>query len=217
MKRHAFLSTLIILFIPAILYSQIILPSQAILLSHPVTVAEVRHLPNNSWVTLTGNIVNSLPGGLNYIFRDSTGEITIRIEHRVWRGLFVSASDIVEISGDVRVTGGLITINVEAISGSSLANTGPGLPITMNRPITVREARELPHDSWIILNGNIVEALPGGRNYTFRDSTGDIIIELELRVWRGLSVGVSDRVEISGDIRINRGLVTINTKAIRRI
>ena len=178
---------------------------------------EAMRLPQNSWVTLTGNIVNSLSGGLDYTFRDPSGDIIVRIERRVWRGLFVGASDIVEISGDVRVYGGMAIINVEVISGDSPTNPGPGLPLTVKQPITVREARMLPHDSWAVISGNIIEALPGGRNYTFRDPTGDITIELDLRVWRGLTVGVSDRVEISGDIRVNRGMVTLNAKAIRRI
>ena len=89
--------------------------------------------------------------------------------------------------------------------------------LIVSHPITISEARSLPHDSWVILSGNIVNSLPGGRHYTFRDSSGEIIVEIDWRVWRGLYVGVSDRVEISGEIRINRGQVSLVARVIRGI
>ena len=141
MKRLKTFSLLLILFLPSTLNGQAISLSQDIL--HPITVMEARHLPDNSWVTLTGNIVNSLPGGRDYTFRDYSGEIIVRIDRRVWRGLFVDVSDIVEISGVIRVRGQQVTINVETISSTY---TGPGLPpITINQPITVRETMDLHH------------------------------------------------------------------------
>ena len=60
--------------------------------------------------------------------------------------------------------------------------------------VTVMEARILPNDSWVTLSGNVINALPGGINYTFCDSSGEIIVEICSRVWRGLSVAASDRV-----------------------
>ena len=228
MKRHTFLSALIILFLPVILHSQTVFHS------HPLTVMEARRLPNGSSVTLTGNIVNYLPGRLDYTFRDSSGEILVRIEQRIWRGMYIGVSDIVEISGVVRVNWGLVTINAEfidSIGPTSIASVTPPVtasqpvaasppiaanqPITVGRSITVREARGLPHDSWVVVTGNIVEALPGGRTYAFRDSTGDIIVELDSRIWWRFTIGTSDIVELSGEIIEDRGMVTLNAKAIR--
>ena len=92
---------------------------------------------------------------------------------------------------------------------------GMGQPVMIHLPITVNEARNLPHDSWIVLNGNIINMLPGGRQYTFRDATGDIAVDIGRKEWRGLSVGVSDKVEIYGEVKIHRGQLHIKVHAIR--
>ena len=185
--------------------------------SHPVTVAEVRGFPHDSWVTLSGNIINSLPGGRHYTFRDSSGEIIVEIDFRVWRGLYVGVSDRVEISGEVRIQRGQVTINVNVLTGTAVVNPRPGQALALSHPITVNEAKNFPRDSWVILNGNIINSLPGGRHYTFRDSSGEIIVEIEQRIWRGLVLGVDDQVEISGELKLDRGLLTVNVKAIKRV
>jgi len=93
----------------------------------------------------------------------------------------------------------------------------PGQPVMISHPITINEARNLPHDSWVVLTGNIINMLPGGRQYTFRDATGDIAVDIGRKEWRGLSVGVSDKVEIYGEVKIHRGLLHIKVHAIRAI
>jgi uncharacterized protein (TIGR00156 family) len=192
--------------------------SQAVMASQPVTVIEARNLPHDSWVVLAGNIVNMLPGGKNYTFRDSSGDITVDIGPKEWRGLSVGASDRVEIYGEVKIHRGQISIKVHAITGTGRTNTRQGQAVTVNRPITIGEVVNLPNDSWVILNGNIVGQLQEGRhNYSFRDSSGDITVDIGPKEWRGLSVGVSDRVEIYGDVKIHRGQTSIKVHAIRLI
>jgi uncharacterized protein (TIGR00156 family) len=188
----------------------------AITASQTITINEVKNLPKDSWVRLTGNIVNSLPGGKYYTFRNSSGEITVEIDWKIWRGLSAGITETVEISGEVEIKRGQVIIEVKAIAGTGRINTLPGQAVTINQPITISEARGLPNNSWVILTGNIVNALRD-ENYTFRDSSGDIIIEIDKDVWRGLSVGVSDRVEISGELKIKRGQVSVEAEAIRKI
>ena len=90
--------------------------------------------------------------------------------------------------------------------------------MTIREPIAINDAVNLPHDSWVILNGNIVSQLREGiNNYSFRDSSGEIIIDIGPKEWRGLSVGVSDRVEIYGEVKITRGQTSIKVQAIRKI
>ena len=206
MKRQVFfiICGLILLFLSANVYGQV------------VTVNEAKSLPNDSWVVLTGNIINSLAGGKNYTFRDSSGEVVIEIEQNIWRGLSVGVSDTVEICGEVRVNRGQVSIRARAINGTNRINLGPDQAVMVSQPITVSEAKNLPNDSWVIIYGNIINALPGGSNFIFRDSSGDIAIEIERKIWRGLSAGVSDRVEISGEVRVNRGQVSIRVRAIRK-
>lgn len=66
------------------------------------TVSEAKKLPDDSIVVLTGNIVAQVPGSDdNYIFRDSTGEIRVDIDHKYFRGQHVTPQNTVRISGEV--------------------------------------------------------------------------------------------------------------------
>ena len=201
-------------------------PGLPIPVFEPIQVSEARNLPKDSWVVLSGNIINTLPGGKYYTFRDSSGDITVEIEPKVWRGLSVEVSDRVVISGEVEVKKGQVSIEVKAVSGSGRMNTRGGHAVTVTQPITINEAKNLPNNSWVVLSGNIVNSL-GKTKYTFRDSSpsvegspskergGEIIVEIDRKTWRGLSVGVSDRVEIHGKLKIKKGLYSIDVEAVR--
>jgi uncharacterized protein (TIGR00156 family) len=69
----------------------------------------------------------------------------------------------------------------------------------------------------VVLTGNIVYSLPKHHDYSFRDSSGEITINIGPKEWRGLSAGVSDTVEISGEVKKERGQVFIKVHAIRKI
>jgi len=191
---------------------------QAVTIGRPITINEAKALPHDSWVMLTGNIVNSLPGGKHYTLRDSSGEIAVDIGSKEWRGLSVGVSDRVEIYGELKITRGQFSIKVHAITGSGRINTRQGQAVTIGQPIAINEAVSLPHDSWVILNGNIVNRLQQGKNnYSFRDSSGEITIDIGPKEWRGLFVGVSDRVEIYGVVKIEKKQTSIKVQAIRKI
>jgi len=104
-----------------------------------------------------------------------------------------------------------------AVYGQGFTGFGDGQPVMISHPISVSEARNLPHDSWVVLNGNIINMLPGGRQYTFRDVSGEIAVDIGPKEWRGLSVGMSDKVEIYGEVKSRRGLIHIKVHAIRII
>jgi len=187
---------------------------QPVMISQPVTISEAKNYPHDSWVVITGNIVNVLPGGRHFMFRDSSGEIPVVIGPKEWRGLSAVISDAaenrVEICGEVKSERGQTFINVHVISAAAGANA--------NRyAVTVNDARNLPHDSWVVLTGNIVFSLPSPNDYTFRDTSGEITIDIGSKEWRGLSVGVSDRVEISGEVKKEKGLTFIKVHAIRKV
>jgi uncharacterized protein (TIGR00156 family) len=188
--------------------------TQPVMVSQPVTISEAKNYPHDSWVVITGNIVSVLPGGRHFMFRDSSGEIPIEIGPKEWRGLSAATSDTaenrVEICGEVKIERGQIFIKVHAITSAAKSNV-------RHNAVTINEAQTLPHDSWVVLTGNIVFSLPPPNDYTFRDSSGEITIDIGPKEWRGLSVGVSDRVEISGEVKRERGQVFIKVHAIRKI
>ena len=181
-----------------------------------ITVNDARVMPHDSWVVLSGNIINALPGGRHYTFRDSTGEIAVEIGQNIWRGLSVSPSDRVEICGEVVVNRGAVSVLVRAITGETEPALRQGQAITSRHNITVGTARTLPQDSWVILNGFILSAL-SNNTYLFSDQSGEILLEINNNIWRGLYVDVSDWVEVLGEVRISSGVTSIRVRALRII
>jgi len=186
-----------------------------VMVGQSISVMQARNLPHDSFVILNGNIINMLPGGKNYNFRDSTGEIAVEVGPKEWRGLSVVPGDNVVIYGEVKIHRGYVSIKVHAIAGTGRSNVRPGQPVVISQPITVTEARNLPHDSFVILNGNIINFLPERNHYTFLDSTGEITVDVGPKHWRGLSVGVSDKVEIFCEVKISRGQTILKVHALR--
>ena len=67
-----------------------------------VTVAQVvQTFPNKAQAILRGNIVQYL-GGDMYLFRDSSGDVIIKIKNDRWWGLSVGVNDLVEIGGELK-------------------------------------------------------------------------------------------------------------------
>ena len=128
----------------------------------------------------------------------------------------VEPSDKVVIWGEIEVKKGQVLIEVKTVSGPGRRNTRQGQAVAITQPITVKEARNLPHDSWVIATGNIINSV-GKEYYTFRDSSDEIAVKIEREIWRGLSIGVSDRVEILGELKIKRRQFSIEVEAIRKL
>ena len=69
--------------------------------SQTVTVAQVKSFRHKTPAILTGNIVSFL-GGDRYLFRDSSGDIVIKIKRNRWWGVTAGPSDRVEIGGELK-------------------------------------------------------------------------------------------------------------------
>jgi uncharacterized protein (TIGR00156 family) len=82
--------------------------------------------------------------------------------------------------------------------------------------ITVAEAKNLRDDTPVLLKGKI-ERFLGDEKYLFSDDTGNIVIEIDDRVWGDLSVDENEVVEINGEIdREFRGN-EVEVRTIRKI
>ena len=85
------------------------------------------------------------------------------------------------------------------------------------QPVTVSQIFTLHHNSQITLTGNLINS-PRRNYYTFRDATGEIIVEIERKYWGGLSVGPNDRVQIFAELERKRnGTIEVEVAIIRRI
>lgn len=78
-------------------------------------------------------------------------------------------------------------------------SVGGGFDGPSNSYVTVRDALKRPDKTSVVLRGYIEEHLSGD-NYTFKDQTGKITVEIQADTWRGLTVRPKDFVEIIGEI-----------------
>ncbi|MDR2451895.1 MAG: NirD/YgiW/YdeI family stress tolerance protein [Candidatus Accumulibacter sp.] len=65
--------------------------------------------------------------------------------------------------------------------------------------VTVAAARSLRDEAPVRVQGRIVRAL-GDEKYLFHDAGSEIVVEIDDDVWRGVTVGPDDAVEIRGEI-----------------
>lgn len=64
------------------------------------TVAQVKNLPDDTYVTLTGYLIKQV-GKDSYIFRDDTGEIRVEIEHKYFNSQEITSKDKIRITGEI--------------------------------------------------------------------------------------------------------------------
>ena len=83
--------------------------------------------------------------------------------------------------------------------------------------IPAAQVQTLPHNTSIVLRGNIIFGHGGGR-YLFRDSSGDIVVKIDDDKWNGLYVSQFDRVEIDGQLKRDErnGHIEVEVRTIRR-
>ncbi len=72
--------------------------------------------------------------------------------------------------------------------GGGFTGTGPSLS-------TIAEAIKMPDESYVTLQGNIIR-YNGDEKYTFKDSSGEHIVEIDDDIWRGLHVNAQNVVEL---------------------
>ena len=81
-------------------------------------------------------------------------------------------------------------------------------------PMTVSQVMNYQHDTAVLLVGNIINSVRKDI-YTFKDNSGEILIKVGSKDWKGLSVSPSDRLIISGHVKQNRAnQVEIDVKTI---
>lgn len=64
---------------------------------------------------------------------------------------------------------------------------------------TVAAAKKMKDNSWVTLEGNIVKQLRE-EQYLFRDSSGEIEIEIDKDKWKGRKVTPDLKIRISGEV-----------------
>jgi uncharacterized protein (TIGR00156 family) len=88
---------------------------------------------------------------------------------------------------------------------------GPGPDI-----VTVEVAKSLRDDYPVVLRGKIDRYL-GDEKYLFIDETGNIIVEIDHKLWRGLSIDQNDTVEITGEVDKGFARIEIEASSIKKL
>lgn len=66
-------------------------------------------------------------------------------------------------------------------------------------PVPVQEALSLRDDAKVTLQGQIVNSL-GDEKYTFKDASGEAVVEIDNEDWNGVKVTPENTVEITGEV-----------------
>ncbi|MGR5139256.1 YgiW/YdeI family stress tolerance OB fold protein [Vibrio jasicida] len=107
----------------------------------------------------------------------------------------------------------ILATTLALLSGSALAAfTGP----TTSAINTVKEAHNAADDSFVLLTGNIVQAL-GDETYLFKDETGEIQVEIDNEDWMGQDVSPQDKVAIRGEVDSEWTTMQIDVDTIQKI
>lgn len=83
-----------------------------------------------------------------------------------------------------------------------------------HKVITVAEARELEDDAKVVLEGFIIEDM-GGDMYLFRDSTGDIDLEIDKNAWKKREMDPDQLVRVHGEIDRDDDSLKVEVKKIK--
>lgn len=106
------------------------------------------------------------------------------------------------------------------VSGLACAANNPGNQGGFSGPstssTTVAEAKNKWDDADVVMKGYIVSA-QGGEHYLFKDQTGEIQVEIDHDVWRGLTVGPEDLVELTGEVDKDWSSIKIDVDRIIKV
>lgn len=90
--------------------------------------------------------------------------------------------------------------------GNSSKSGGYTGPISGALAENVADAKNLKDNARVVLTGRIVSRVAGTKDeYVFRDNTGEIVVEISQKQFRGMSIGPDDVVRISGKIDKDAG------------
>lgn len=74
-------------------------------------------------------------------------------------------------------------------------------PVSGAKAETAAGAKNLSDNSPVVLVGNIVSKVAGSKKkYMFRDSSGEIILEISPKIFKGMDVTPANTVRVSGKV-----------------
>ena len=80
----------------------------------------------------------------------------------------------------------------------------------------VSKALKMKDDTHATLKGNIVKQV-GHEKYLFKDSTGEIVVEIDDDDWGGVTVGPQDTVELIGEIDKDINKIEFDVDIVKKV
>lgn len=80
----------------------------------PVSISEALKMNHNSYVTVQGSIEKRLTSD-EYLFKDSTGSITVEIDDDKWMGQAVTINDKLELKGEIEKKFNTTKLDVDSV------------------------------------------------------------------------------------------------------
>ncbi|MDR2708905.1 MAG: NirD/YgiW/YdeI family stress tolerance protein [Elusimicrobiota bacterium] len=99
--------------------------------------------------------------------------------------------------------------------GYTGAASAQGGYIDKYEQVNAAQAKKLKKNTLVSLIGKIDKRIKGDK-YLFSDKTGSVNIEIDDRIWNGLSVGADDTVIIYGEIDKDSGKIEIEVDKIEK-
>ncbi|MEI8594396.1 YgiW/YdeI family stress tolerance OB fold protein [Photobacterium sp. Hal280] len=90
--------------------------------------------------------------------------------------------------------------------------TGPNE--TQGASATVAQAMQAKDDTHVTLTGHIVASL-GDEDYRFKDSTGEMIVEIDNHLWGDLQVGPETQVTLMGEVDKDLNGTTVDVNSVQ--
>ena len=78
------------------------------------SIQEALKQPDDSYVTIQGNIVKKLSSD-KYLFKDASGTITVEIDHEKWGNIEASEKDTLELTGEIERKFNSIHLDVDTV------------------------------------------------------------------------------------------------------
>ncbi|OOR98467.1 hypothetical protein B0187_08460 [Haemophilus paracuniculus] len=112
-----------------------------------------------------------------------------------------------------------LALSAPAMAGFQNGNASNGKSVASQSATIskVAQAKKARDNARFVISGNIINQL-GDDEFTFKDETGTIRIDVDDRAWRGLNVSPKDRIRISGkvDVDSDTGERTLEVNKITR-
>ncbi len=86
--------------------------------------------------------------------------------------------------------------------------TGPG---AQAKPVTVAAVKDLPDDTDVVLEGNVIRQLRR-EHYLFRDATGEIEVEIDDKESQGIDFTPATRLRLTGEVDRERDSVSVDVE-----